>query len=193
MLCTLKKTLNKILKKQHNFLAQVKDNQKELRTWVEFNTSIKEAKPLTSHTTFDTNNHGRYETRICEVYDDLYGINRDWKTKRIIKIISETIDSATGKLSNETRFYISNLEKDAKTFQHIIREHWKIENSLHYVKDVSFGEDLDRKRTDQIPRVATLLKSMAINLLNINNFPNKALARKIFAWNSSMIFDLKGC
>lgn len=191
MLCTLKKTLQKIVRKRHNFVAQVKGNQKELLNQIEFNTSIKEAKPISSDKTFDSNNHGRYETRICEVYNDFYGIDKSWKIKSIIKITSETVNATTGYIAYETRYYISNLTSDAKTFSHIIRSHWKIENSLHYVKDVSFSEDRDRKRTKQIPRITTLLRNMAINLLNINSFPNKAQARKILAWNSDLLFRLK--
>lgn len=192
MQCTHKKTISKILRKRHNFVAQVKNNQKGLLEFIEYNTSIKQNKPVSTDVTFDTNNHGRYETRICEVYDDLYGIDKSWKAKSIIKITSEAVNTTTDYIGYETRFYISNLEVNAETFQHIIRSHWRIENSLHYVKDVSFFEDLDRKRTGQIPRVATLLRSMAINLLNINKFTNKALARKKLAWSRTDIFSLRG-
>ncbi len=43
-----------------------------------------------------------------------------------------------GKVTNEIRWYISNLTEDAETFLYIIRSHWRIENSLHYVKDVAY-------------------------------------------------------
>ncbi len=46
-----------------------------------------------------------------------------------------------GKVTNEIRWYISNLTEDAETFLYIIRSHWRIENSLHYVKDVAYQED----------------------------------------------------
>ncbi|HHH54946.1 MAG TPA: transposase family protein, partial [Bacteroidetes bacterium] len=81
---------------------------------------------------------------------------------------------------------------DAKQFLHIIRSHWRIENSLHYVKDVAFGEDLNRMRTSQTPFVSSLVKSIAINLLNLNNFPNKTLARKLFAWGAVDVLSLRG-
>lgn len=146
--------------------------------------------PIDSHTSHDCNNHGRYETRIVEVYDDLYLIEDDWSmVKSIITVTSETVIG--DKITNETRYYISNLNQSANNFSHIIRSHWKIENSLHYVKDVAFLEDFSRMRTSQIPSVASLLRSVAINILNINKFSNLTQARKILAWGSYNIFGLK--
>ncbi len=100
--------------------------------------------------------------------------------KHILKVTSTVIKQ--DKESTETRYYISDLEVDAKIFLHIVRSHWAIENSLHYVKDVAFLEDFSRMRTDQIPTVTSLLRSLAINLLSLNGFSNKTEARKKFAW-----------
>jgi predicted transposase YbfD/YdcC len=143
-----------------------------------------------SNSGYDHNTHGRYEERVCQVYDDLYQIKNNWKSvKRIIKVTSTTL--SYGKCTTETHRYISSLEVDAETFLYIIRSHWKIENSLHYVKDVSFEEDTCRTRTGQIPFMQTVMRSLAINLININNFSNIKQARKIFAWNSHKLFALR--
>jgi len=96
-----------------------------------------------------------------------------------------------GKVTTETRWYISNLAEDAETFLHIIRSHWKIENSLHYVKDVAYQEDFDRTRTDQIPYVKTTLRNYAINLQSINKITNKTQSRKLFAWGILDVFNLR--
>ena len=150
-------------------MAQVKKNTKILLKWVDYNSLISE--PIDEYTTYDHNTHGRYEERVCQVYDDLYQIEDNWKNiKRIIKITSTTL--SYGKCTTETHRYISSLEVDAKTFLHIIRSHWKIENSLHYVKDVSFEEDACRTRTAQIPFVQTMMRSLAINVVNLNSFQN---------------------
>ena len=85
----------------------------------------------------------------------------------------------------------TNLTENAKTFLHIIRSHWRIENSLHYVKDVAYQEDFDRTRTDQIPYVKTTLRNYAINLQSINNITNKTQSRKFFAWGILDVFNLK--
>lgn len=167
----------------------MKGNQKELLKWSEFNSSVSSA--IDTYQTYDRNTHGRYEERIVEVYDDLYMIQEEWAmVKRILKVTATVVKQ--GKQSRETRYYISNLEVDAKSFLHIIRSHWAIENSLHYVKDVAFLEDFNRMRTSQIPAVTSLLRSLAINLLNLNGFTNKTQARKMFAWNISDIFSLDG-
>jgi hypothetical protein len=60
------------------------------------------------------------------------------------------------------------------------------------VKDVAFQEDFNRMRTKQIPVVTSLLRSLAINLLNINKISNKTQVRKLFAWGAFDLFSLKG-
>lgn len=168
-------------------MAQVKGNSKELLKWVDYNST--QSKPIDEFITYDHNTHGRYEERICRVYDDLYQIEDTWKhAKRIIKVTSTILTH--GKCTTEVHRYISSLEVDAKTFLHIIRSHWSIENSLHYVKDVSFEEDMCRTRTGQIPFVQTMMRSLAINFINLNKFSNIKQARKVFAWNPQKLFSL---
>ena len=169
-------------------MAQVKGNSKELLKWIDYNSFI--SKPIDEYITYDHNTHGRYEERVCQVYDDLYQIKDSWKSvKRIIKVTA--ITHTPRKSTTEIHRYISSLDVDAKTFLHIIRSHWKIENSLHYVKDVSFEEDACRTRTGQIPLLQTIIRSLAINIINLNKFTNIKQARKIFAWNSYTLFSLR--
>jgi predicted transposase YbfD/YdcC len=118
-------------------------------------------------------------------------IAREWTmVRRLIKVTAKVVKY--GHVSYETRYYISNLTVDSKEFLHIIRSHWAIENSLHYVKDVAFLEDFNRMRTAQIPVITSLLRSSAINLLSINKITNKTQARKLFAWGAIDLFSLKG-
>jgi len=90
----------------------------------------------------------------------------------------------------ERHYYISSLETDAQTFLRIVRKHWGIENSLHYVKDVSFNEDSCRMRTGQIPFIATTLRSLAISFVNRHGFKNIKQMRKRFAWEPELLFNL---
>jgi hypothetical protein len=121
----LKKTLKKIIKKQHSFVAQVKGNQKELLKWLEFNCSQSQA--IDKYSTYDHNTHGRYENRHIQIFDDLYQIDKEWGMVNRFAKVTATI-SKFGNVTNEIRWYISNLEESAETFLHIIRSHWKIEN-----------------------------------------------------------------
>ncbi len=108
---------------------------------------------------------------------------------RII-IVYSTV-TIRNKTTNETRYYISDLTKSAIDFSYIIRSHQAIENSLHYVKDVAFLEDFNRMRTKQIPQIASLIRSLAINILNVNKFTNMTKARKLLGWGSRCVFGLK--
>jgi len=188
MRCILKKTLQQIISKHHSFVAQVKSNQQALLRWLEFNTTVSSA--IDTYATHDHNTHGRHEERRIEIYDDLYEINQEWPMVQRVAKVNATI-TKHGVTTQETRWYISNLLINASTFLHIVRSHWSIENSLHYVKDVAYLEDFNRMRTDQIPRITSLLRSLAINLQNINKMNNKTQSRKLLAWGALDVFSLR--
>ncbi|MFA5417630.1 MAG: ISAs1 family transposase, partial [Bacteroidales bacterium] len=64
-----------------------------------------------------------------------------------------------------TRYYISSIKAKAEDFQNHIRNHWSIENSLHWILDVAFGEDASRKRSGNSPQNFSTLNKIALNLL----------------------------
>lgn len=70
------------------------------------------------------------------------------------------------KTTQEVMFYLSSLPPDAQQLGKAIRQHWSIENQLHWVLDVTFGEDASRIRTGNAPLNVALLKRWSINLLN---------------------------
>jgi len=186
-----KKTLRLIRERGHHYLAQVKANNKRLKQWIGFLVKINA--PIDSYTTIDHNTHGRYEYRRCDLYNDTWGIDKEWKgVKRIIKVTSGIQKSHENFCTIEEHCYISSLEADAKTFSYIVRKHWGIENSLHYVKDVSFNEDSSRMRTGQIPFISTTLRSLAISFMNYHRFKNIKQMRKRFAWEPELLFGLFG-
>lgn len=111
-------------------------------------------------------NRGRDERREVEVYDDLYGIDKKWVgIKEIVKITRTTYLKNTEKPSIETSYYISSTSQSASVYNKGIRSHWAIENSLHYVKDVVFGEDASLIRTGNAPTNFSIIRNFAINLL----------------------------
>ena len=146
--------MKKIVQKRHSFVAQVKKNQPELLKQIQLNTHV--STPVDTSTTTTCNDHGRYEQRRIDVYDDTYDIEKSWGMVRRVICVDATIKTPTG-TSREKRCYTSNLESNAKTFGEIIRQHWRIENALHYVKDVAFMEDFSPIRSTQTPRVGSLL------------------------------------
>lgn len=94
--------------------------------------------------------------------------------------VERTVHTAVGttglwKTSSETSFYLSNRPIDAETAAQAIRKHWGIENKLHYVRDVTLGEDASRIRKN--PGVFARIRSFAYNILRFNQSGSIAQTR----------------
>ena len=140
---------------------------------IEFNTSVSE--PIDTDISREKN-RGRIETRKVEVFDDLYGIDttNEWiGLKRIIKVTRD-VKKPNNSETHEIAYYIcSNDTLSAKEFNYGIRSHWSIENSLHYVKDVTFKEDESKIHKGDSPEIFSVVRNFAINgfrRLNVENF-----------------------
>ena len=95
------------------------------------------------------------------------------------------------RVERETRFYITSLTLPAQQLGPIIRSHWAIENSLHWVMDMVFRDDECRIRTDHAPANFTTLRHIAHNL--IRKAPGKdslRLRRKVAAWDDDFLASL---
>ena len=143
----------------------VKDNQELLKQSVVSSFTI--LKPIDEDEAFEKNG-GRVEIRRCSVLRNLKMIdnqNGEWNNlKSILQIESHRTSAKSGQV--EIRNYISSLTLSTNEINKLIRSHWGIENSLHWVLDVNFGEDRSRKRKGYSPENYALINKIAINLLN---------------------------
>ena len=91
----------------------------------------------------------------------------------------------------ETRFYITSLTPDAPTIATAIRQHWGVENGLHWVMDMVFRDDECRIRKKNAPANFATVKHMASNVLR--DAPHKhslRLKRKLAGWDDQFLFEL---
>lgn len=115
--------------------------------------------------------HGRLEIRQCWATSDpdyLSTIRNHEKWKGLNCIAMVEAKRITGKATSvETRFYISSLPGNAERILQSTRDHWGVENGLHWVLDVAFNEDRSRVRKDHAPANLAVLRHMAVNLLKL--------------------------
>jgi len=112
--------------------------------------------------------HGRLETRQvwCTEQVDWFADRDQWAGLRSLIAVDGQRQWADGRIEKERRYFISSLQGiDAKTFGQLIRNHWQVENSLHWSLDVSFNEDASRIRNGYAAENFSRLRRIALNLL----------------------------
>jgi len=110
--------------------------------------------------------HGRRETRRYYQSTDIewFEDKHLWKNLRSIGMV-ESLRKVKGKTSIERRYYLSSLPLDAQRFGKAVREHWGVENPLHWSLDVVFREDDSRARTKNAAQNVASLRRIALNLI----------------------------
>jgi len=125
--------------------------------------------------------HGRIEKRLVSICQTLDGI-RPWPgLATLIQVKSErqVFTHNVIEVTNETRYYISSLSNTAQAFAERIRGYWGVENKVHYVRDVTQGEDKSRIRTTPLPQNFALARNFSLNLYRDNMFENMAQAQRL--------------
>jgi predicted transposase YbfD/YdcC len=185
-----------VIDKKADYVLALKGNQGSLRDDAELFVSEQKASgfvdtEISRDTTVD-GDHGRIETRTTTVIHDVEWLQQrhSWPGLKGLVIV-ESCREISGKIERETRYYITSMSMTAVHLGHVIRSHWAIENSLHWVMDMVFRDDECRVRTDHAPANFATIKHMAINLLR--RPPGKQSLRgrrKAASWDDDFLASL---
>ena len=138
--------------------------------------------------------HGRIEVRRCRLNNDI-----DWLTQRhpaweklncIVAIESER--HIGDSVSKETRYFIGSKTMTATEALTAVRSHWGIENQLHWVLDMSFGEDQSRIRKQNAPTNVAIIRHAALNMIRQVKTKRVSVSRmrKSAGWDNSVLTSI---
>jgi predicted transposase YbfD/YdcC len=178
----------KIVKNGGDYILAVKSNQGSLGEEVQ--TTCKQNRPVLESCVVEKG-HGRLETRRCEVFEKGFIVdfeNRWEKLNSVIKITS--IREFGDKTETQERFYISSLGTESD-FNKYIRDHWAVENNLHWTLDMVFREDEQRKRANHAAKNFAIVRKIALNLLKKDKGKESLRSKRLkAAWNKEFLIKL---
>lgn len=191
---------HQIVEQEGDYLIALKGNQGTLHAEVEnFFLQAMEVEPVESECdmfmSLEKNKARVEERRVWSCCADWLDseLTKDWAGLKSLACI-QSIRTHKGKTTTEIRYYITSLPSEAKRLAEIAREHWGVENKLHWHLDVSFGEDGSNIRMDHAAENFSLARKMALNLLRADTskkvgIPNK---RKAASWNHDYLLQVLG-
>lgn len=153
----------KIVDGHAEYLLSLKKNQKQ--TFQDVEDCFRFTPQTACHEEWEYD-HGRYETRRCDMIkltaDEQRELFSEWKDLQYLVRIQASRQTSKA-TSRETRYYLSNAQEgSAGYFNKLVRGHWGIENHLHWHLDVTFQEDACRARTENAPQNLNILRKIAL-------------------------------
>jgi predicted transposase YbfD/YdcC len=182
-----------------DYLLAVKANQPTLRAEIE--SFFAHAPAASLETTVDVDKgHGRIEQRSVTVAHEVGWLGGDRRfpgevrlpdVATIIRLTARAELKDHGRF--ETRYYVSSAPLSATRAAEAVRSHWAIENSLHWVLDVTFGDDQSRLRTGHGAKNMAVVRHFAINLVRTANDKHSIrLRRKRATWSPDYLATILG-
>lgn len=168
-----KKIAQKIRDKQADYVLAVKDNQsnlhQDIQDWFAYAEQVEFKDMHHDYHKQVSKGHGRLEIRECWVIADPIAFEyirhyEGWADLNAIVCLKRERRIAE-QVQRETAYYITSLKGDALKILTATRCHWSIENSLHWVMDVTFREDDMRIRKDNSSQNMVVLRHIALNIL----------------------------
>lgn len=179
-----------IIDSKADYILALKGNQGGLNEEVAHLFSRQKAD---SENTTVEKGHGRIETRSCQVINNLTFLDDKDQWEGLTSVIKvDAQRDIRGKTTHETRWYISSIKGSATDFNTFIRQHWGIENSLHWTLDVIFNEDHQRKRNGMAAQNFALVQKIALNLLKTENSQKASLKSKRLkaGWDNDFLLKI---
>jgi predicted transposase YbfD/YdcC len=186
----------KIIAKEGDYLLALKGNQSSLHDDVRLHFEQPAPASLARMTCAESvdKGHGRLEVRRCRVSADIAWLRErhpEWiNFNSIVAIDSERITGDT--TTRETRHFISSSLVSAEQMLAAVRMHWGIENQLHWVLDMSFGEDQSRIRKGNAPANVGIIRHAALNMIRQAQKKRMSIKRmrKAAGWDDSVLTDI---
>jgi predicted transposase YbfD/YdcC len=163
-----KNIAKEIIEADADYVLALKGNQPaafgEIKTFLD--DAVARHDPALAFVETTDKGHGRVEVRRYWQSEEIgWFADRDkWEGLRSVAMV-ESVREVKGQQSVERRYYLSSLAVDVAKLARAVRGHWKIENQLHWVLDVVFGEDQSRARTGHAAENLAATRRLAINLL----------------------------
>ena len=189
-----------IVTAQADYILPVKDNQGSLHEDMQllFEGFEQDHYLGVPHDTFKqvSEGHDCHEIRHCWVvsepdYRAYLRRAEHWpRLRTLVKLL--TVRVTAQKTETTIRYFISSWSASARDFLQRIREHWQIENGLHWVLDIAFREDKSRIRKDHAPQNMAILRHMATNLLKQDTSVKVGIAakRKMAGWDNDYLLSI---
>ena len=187
----------KIIAGKGDYVLAVKENQPKLYQAIQetFNAHLKGELHLVPHRQHETRetSHGRTDERyyyLAKVPRD-FPLRSAWPSIKAIGMVVRITVKSDGTTTDDVRYFIVSRYLSGERFARAVRGHWGIENSLHWVLDVTFDEDQTRTRNRYMANNLSWLRRFAISLLK--NHPSKHSIkgkREIAGWNNDFLMEV---
>jgi len=205
-----KKIAREIIEADADYVLALKGNQEkvheEVKTFLDSTLEEKQRlrpkgavapKEVETLQTFETveKDHGRIETRRYYQSDCLawFADKAKWEGLASVGLV-ESQREVGGKVTLERRYYLSSLKLGVETFARAVRGHWGVENKLHWILDVCFGEDQSRARQGCAAENLATLRRLALNLLKREKTKKRGIRGKMLnaSWDHPYLLRLLG-
>ena len=167
---TQKEIARQIREQKGHYVLALKGNQSGLHKDMRklFDQALESNFQGTKHDVYETTEteHGRIDERTCHVIEipQDHPQRQTWKDLRTLAVTVSRREVA-GRETWESRLYVSSHPPRAKQLAHAIRRHWSIENSSHWVLDVTFSEDTRRQQDRNGGANLAAIRRLAVSLL----------------------------